>query len=88
MGSPPAWRAHLGVPVLWVRAAFVVTAALGGAGVAMYAGLWMVLPTDSQFASGAPGAREREPARRRDRAGCAASSTPARPSRWVRWASA
>ncbi len=46
---------HLGIPVLWVRAAFVVTAALGGAGVAMYAGLWMVLPTDEKFAEGAPG---------------------------------
>src|SRR3954449_10607096 len=46
---------HLGVPVLWVRAAFVVTAALGGAGIAMYAGLWMVLPTDEKFAESAPG---------------------------------
>jgi signal transduction histidine kinase/phage shock protein PspC (stress-responsive transcriptional regulator) len=46
---------HLGVPVLWVRAAFVVTAAVGGAGLAMYAGLWMVLPTDEKFAEGAPG---------------------------------
>ncbi len=46
---------HLGVQVLWVRAAFIVTAALGGAGVAMYAGLWMVLPTDEQFVEGAPG---------------------------------
>jgi signal transduction histidine kinase/phage shock protein PspC (stress-responsive transcriptional regulator) len=46
---------HLALPVLWVRAAFVVTAALGGAGVAMYAGLWMVLPTDEKFDEGAPG---------------------------------
>ena len=41
--------------MLWVRAAFVVAAALGGAGVAMYAGLWMVLPTDEKFAESAPG---------------------------------
>ncbi len=54
-GVAAGLAAHLGVPVLWVRAAFVVTAALGGAGVAMYAGLWMVLPTDEQFAEGAPG---------------------------------
>jgi len=46
---------HLDIPVLWVRAAFVVTAAMGGLGVAMYAGLWMVLPTDEKFADEAPG---------------------------------
>jgi signal transduction histidine kinase len=54
-GVAAGLAAHIGVPVLWVRAAFVVTAALGGAGVAMYAGLWMVLPTDEQFAESAPG---------------------------------
>jgi len=46
---------HLGLPVLWVRVAFVLSAALGGLGVAFYAGLWMVLPTDDRFAAGAPG---------------------------------
>ena len=46
---------HLGLPVLWVRATFVVTAALGGFGIAMYAGLWLVLPTDSHFEAEAPG---------------------------------
>ena len=46
---------HLAVPVIWVRAAFVVTAVLGGLGVAMYAGLWLVLPTDSHFEDEAPG---------------------------------
>ncbi|MBF4769489.1 PspC domain-containing protein [Nocardioides agariphilus] len=46
---------HLGMPVLWVRVAFVVAAALGGAGLAMYAGLWMMLPTDERFAESAPG---------------------------------
>jgi signal transduction histidine kinase/phage shock protein PspC (stress-responsive transcriptional regulator) len=54
-GVAAGLAAHLGVPVLWVRVAFVITAALGGAGVAMYAGLWMVLPTDERFAEGAPG---------------------------------
>jgi signal transduction histidine kinase/phage shock protein PspC (stress-responsive transcriptional regulator) len=46
---------HLGLPVLWVRVGFVVGAALGGVGIAMYAGLWLVLPTDSHFEEGAPG---------------------------------
>ncbi len=46
---------HLGVDVLGVRLAFVVAAALGGLGVAMYAGLWMILPSDARFAEEAPG---------------------------------
>src|SRR6478736_1620201 len=46
---------HLAVPVLWVRAAFVLTALLGGLGVALYAGLWLVLPSDSRFETEAPG---------------------------------
>jgi signal transduction histidine kinase/phage shock protein PspC (stress-responsive transcriptional regulator) len=46
---------HLGLPVLWMRVGFVVGAALGGVGIAMYAALWLVLPTDSHFEEGAPG---------------------------------
>lgn len=46
---------HLGLPVVWVRVAFILTAALGGMGIAMYAGLWMVLPTDERFSDEAPG---------------------------------
>ena len=46
---------HLGVPVLWVRVAFVVTAALGGFGMVFYAGLWWMLPSDQHFESAAPG---------------------------------
>lgn len=46
---------HLGLPALWVRIAFIVSAALGGMGIAMYAGLWMVLPTDEKFSDEAPG---------------------------------
>jgi signal transduction histidine kinase len=46
---------HLGVPVMWVRAGFVLAAALGGLGVVFYAGLWMVLPSDERFAASAPG---------------------------------
>ncbi len=46
---------HLGLPVLWVRLAFVVGIAFGGAGIAFYAGLWLVLPTDERFQDEAPG---------------------------------
>src|SRR6476619_455189 len=46
---------HLGVPVLWVRVGFVVAALLGGMGIAFYAGLWLVLPSDSRFESEAGG---------------------------------
>ena len=46
---------HLGVPVLWVRVAFVVATFFGGLGVALYAGLWWMLPSDQHFATAAPG---------------------------------
>ena len=46
---------HLGLPSLWVRVGFVCAALLGGMGVALYAGLWLVLPSDSRFESQAPG---------------------------------
>ncbi|WP_182524427.1 ATP-binding protein [Nocardioides dongkuii] len=61
---------HLAVPVLWVRAGFLLAALLGGFGVVLYAGLWMMLPSDSRFEDTAPGlagaTRDgRRPARRR-----------------------
>ena len=46
---------HLGVSVLAVRAAFVLLTALGGLGIAMYVGLWMVVPSDTRFELGTPG---------------------------------
>lgn len=46
---------HLGLPVLWIRVGFVVTAALGGLGIAFYAGLWLMLPGGEQFETAAPG---------------------------------
>jgi signal transduction histidine kinase len=39
--------AHLGVPVLWVRAAFVVLAGLSGAGVLAYGLLWIFVPQET-----------------------------------------
>ncbi|MCY7395181.1 MAG: PspC domain-containing protein [Nocardioides sp.] len=47
---------HLGVSVTLVRAAFVMTAALSGLGLAMYAGLWLMLPGQDRFETGTPGA--------------------------------
>ena len=46
---------HLGVEVTVVRAAFLLASIFGGLGVALYAGLWMILPTDARFAEDAPG---------------------------------
>ena len=46
---------HLAVPVVWVRAAFLVSAVLGGIGILFYAGLWLVLPAEPPFESTAPG---------------------------------
>ena len=34
---------HLGLPVLWVRAGFVLLAVLGGSGVVFYGALWLFL---------------------------------------------
>jgi signal transduction histidine kinase len=46
---------HLGVPVVWVRAGFLIAAVLGGSGVLFYAGLWLVLPGESLYDHEAPG---------------------------------
>ena len=46
---------HLGLPVLWVRVAFMVLAVMGGFGIVFYAGLWMVLPAQRHFDDQAPG---------------------------------
>lgn len=47
--------AHLRVPVLWVRVAFLVLSVFGGFGLVLYAGLWMVLPSQRHFDDEAPG---------------------------------
>ncbi|HET6625633.1 MAG TPA: PspC domain-containing protein [Nocardioidaceae bacterium] len=54
-GVAAGLAAHLGVDVMIVRAFFLVSAVLGGLGVAMYAGLWMVLRTDARFEEATPG---------------------------------
>ena len=41
--------------MLWVRAGFLVLTTLGGLGVFLYAGLWLVLPADNAFETAAPG---------------------------------
>jgi signal transduction histidine kinase/phage shock protein PspC (stress-responsive transcriptional regulator) len=46
---------HLAVPVLWVRAGFVLATFLGGFGVVLYAALWWMLPSDQKFETAAPG---------------------------------
>ena len=46
---------HLGLPVLWVRAGFVLAALLHGLGGCVYAGLWLLLPADSSFETSTPG---------------------------------
>jgi signal transduction histidine kinase/phage shock protein PspC (stress-responsive transcriptional regulator) len=40
--------AHLGLPVLWVRGAFVLLTVLSGFGVVLYAGLWLMLPLEHE----------------------------------------
>ncbi len=46
---------HLGLPVVWVRAGFLVTAVLSGLGVVLYGALWVMLPVRSPFEVAAPG---------------------------------
>jgi signal transduction histidine kinase/phage shock protein PspC (stress-responsive transcriptional regulator) len=46
---------HLGVPVTWVRAAFLVATVFSGLGVVLYAGLWLTLPLGHETDQVAPG---------------------------------
>jgi signal transduction histidine kinase/phage shock protein PspC (stress-responsive transcriptional regulator) len=54
-GVASGLAAHLGLQVLPVRAAFIAAAALGGFGLVLYAGLWMVLPAAQHLEQAAPG---------------------------------
>ncbi|WP_372734619.1 PspC domain-containing protein [Nocardioides sp.] len=47
---------HLGWSTMWVRVGFVIVTAMGGLGVALYAGWWLVLPSDTRFMTATPGA--------------------------------
>ncbi|MGH3357123.1 MAG: PspC domain-containing protein, partial [Nocardioidaceae bacterium] len=40
--------AHLGLPVMWLRVAFVALTVFSGFGAALYAGLWLVLPLEHE----------------------------------------
>lgn len=46
---------HLAMPVLWIRAVFLLGSLLGGFGIMVYAGLWLVLPSDTRFEDAPPG---------------------------------
>jgi signal transduction histidine kinase/phage shock protein PspC (stress-responsive transcriptional regulator) len=58
---------HLGVEVLPVRAFFVLSSVFSGLGIVLYGALWLALPTDAHFETGAPGlaAASRQGRRRR-----------------------
>ncbi|WP_369775646.1 PspC domain-containing protein [Saccharopolyspora cebuensis] len=52
---------HLGIPLLWVRVAFVLLAAFGGSGVLAYAMLWVFVPQRPEGEEERPAsARERQ----------------------------
>ncbi|MGN6129510.1 MAG: ATP-binding protein [Nocardioidaceae bacterium] len=46
---------HLGLPVLQVRGAFLLLCALGGLGIPLYGGLWLMLPSDPHLERNSPG---------------------------------
>src|SRR4051794_19307914 len=46
---------HLGVDAVYVRTAFLLATAVGGFGAALYAGLWLTLPTDTHLEQSTPG---------------------------------
>ena len=54
-GVAAGLAAHLGVDVVLVRAAFILTSLLNGLGVLVYAGLWMTLPAAAHLDEQAPG---------------------------------
>jgi signal transduction histidine kinase/phage shock protein PspC (stress-responsive transcriptional regulator) len=58
---------HLGLPVLWVRVAFVVTACLHGLGGILYLALWLMLPADPGLEMSTPGAESASRGGRRPR---------------------
>ncbi|WP_410668575.1 PspC domain-containing protein [Amycolatopsis sp. cmx-4-68] len=53
---------HLGVPVVWVRTAFALLAALNGAGLLAYGLLWVFVQQQSEEVAHAPTPKERQQA--------------------------
>ncbi|WP_037609744.1 ATP-binding protein [Streptacidiphilus rugosus] len=53
-GVASGLAAHLGIPVLWVRAAFVVLTLGQGLGLVLYAAFWFVVPMGRAGGVGAP----------------------------------
>lgn len=47
-GVASGLAAHLGMPVSWIRIAFVACAFLDGLGVLLYAALWLMVPTEAK----------------------------------------
>lgn len=59
-GVASGLAAHLGMPVLWLRVAFIALAFLDGLGVLLYAALWiMVPPRHTQESAGLEAAKRR-----------------------------
>ncbi|MEZ0065406.1 signal transduction histidine kinase/phage shock protein PspC (stress-responsive transcriptional regulator) [Streptacidiphilus sp. MAP12-20] len=54
-GVASGLAAHLGIPVLWVRAAFVVLTLGQGLGLVLYAAFWFVVPMGGVGGAGASG---------------------------------
>jgi signal transduction histidine kinase len=54
-GVAAGLASHLGLPTLHVRIAFLVLALMGGFGVLVYAGLWVLLPTEPEEVAASPG---------------------------------
>jgi len=46
---------HLGLPVLWIRVAFVLATTLSGLGVVLYGALWLIMPSAAHLERSAPG---------------------------------
>ncbi len=66
-GVASGLAAHLGMPVGWVRVAFVALAFLDGLGVLLYAALWLMVPGDTREESAGLEAAQRQGLRPRPR---------------------
>jgi phage shock protein PspC (stress-responsive transcriptional regulator) len=77
---------HLGVKVLWVRAAFALLCALSGAGLLAYGLLWVFVPQRAAEDDVEAGAKERQQAFGLLALGCAAGTSGRCSTRcWPSW---